>query len=84
RTRNRINDKGRIAQEDLDFNVINYTKIAEEQKRLRAERDQEKMEKLRKFIHFGNSDDETDKADESDDEQEIKEEDFNDKINKNR
>ena len=84
RTRNRINDKGKIAQEALDFNVLNYTKIAEEQKRLRAERDQEKMEKLKKFIHFGNSDDETDKADESDDEQEIKEEDFNDKINKNR
>ena len=81
RTRNRINDKGKIAQEALDFNVLNYTKIAEEQKRLRAERDQEKMEKLKKFIHFGNSDDETDKAD---DEQEIKEEDFNDKINKNR
>ena len=84
RTRNRINDKGKIAQEALDFNVLNYTKIAEEQKRLRAERDQEKMEKLKKFIHFGNSDDETYKADESDDEQEIKEEDFNDKINKNR
>lgn len=84
RTRNRINDKGKIAQEALDFNVLNYTKIAEEQKRLRAERDQEKKEKLKKLIHFGNSDDETDKADESDDEQEIKEEDFNDKINKNR
>lgn len=84
RTRNRINDKGKIAQEALDFNVLNYTKIAEEQKRLRAERDQEKKEKLKKLIHFGNSDDETDKADETDDEQEIKEEDFNDKINKNR
>ena len=81
RTRNRINDKGKIAQEALDFNVLNYTKIAEEQKRLRAERDQEKMEKLKKFIHFGSSDDESDKAD---DEQEPKEEDFNDKINKNR
>ena len=84
RTRNRINDKGKIAQEALDFNVLNYTKIAEEQKRLRAERDQEKMEKLKKLIHFGNSDDETDKADETDAEPEIKEEDFNDKINKNR
>ena len=39
---------------------------------------------MKKLIHFGSSDDETDKADESDDEQEIKEEDFNDKINKNR
>ena len=81
RTRNRINDKGKIAQEALDFNVLNYTKIAEEQKRLRAERDQEKKEKLKKLIHFGSSDDESDKAD---DEQEPKEEDFNDKINKNR
>lgn len=84
RTRNRINDKGKIAQEALDFNVLNYTKIAEEQKRLRAERDQVKKEKLKKLIHFGNSDDETDKADETDAEPEIKEEDFNDKINKNR
>lgn len=32
RVKNKIDSKGRIAQEALDFEVLNYTKIAAEQK----------------------------------------------------
>lgn len=50
KVRNNINDKGKIAQEALDFEVLNYVKIAEEQKRLREEKEHHQREMLRKFI----------------------------------
>ena len=52
KVRNSIESKGQLAQEALDFDVLNYTKIAEEQKRLRAEKEQEQMEKLKKRLHL--------------------------------
>ena len=52
KVRNSIESKGKLAQEALDFDVLNYTKIAEEQKRLRAEKEQEQMEKLKKRLHL--------------------------------
>jgi predicted PurR-regulated permease PerM len=52
RVRNSINDKGKIAQEALDFEVLNYTKIAEEQKRIREEKENQQREKLRKLMHL--------------------------------
>lgn len=50
--RNRIDDKGKIARQALDFEVLRYAQIAEEQKKLREEREQEKKEKLKKLIHL--------------------------------
>ena len=57
--RNRIDDKGKIAQEALDFEVLRYAQIAAEQKKLREEREHERREKnherkekLQKLIHF--------------------------------
>ncbi len=55
RTRIRITDKGKIAQEALDFEVLNYAKIAAEQKRIREEKENQQREKLRKLIHFEKS-----------------------------
>ena len=52
RVRNSIADKGKIAQEALEFDVLQYTQIAEEQKRLRAEKEQEQREKLKKRLHL--------------------------------
>lgn len=52
RVRNNIADKGKIAQEALEFDVLQYTQIAEEQKRLRAEKEQEQREKLKKRLHL--------------------------------
>ncbi len=57
KARNKIDDKGKIAQQALDFKVLNYTEIAEEQKKLRAERELEQKKKLMKFIHLGGDDD---------------------------
>lgn len=62
KVRNSINDKGKIAKEALDFEVLNYTKIAEEQKRIREEKESQQREKLRKLIRF----DKNDKSDEDD------------------
>ncbi len=50
--RNRINDKGKLAQEALDFEVLNYTKIAEEQKKLREQKDNQQFDKLKKMMGF--------------------------------
>ena len=52
RVRNNIADKGKIAQEALEFDVLQYTQIAEEQKKLRAEKEQEQREKLKKRLHL--------------------------------
>ena len=64
KARNKIEDKGKIAQEALDFKVLNYTEIAEEQKRIRAEKEHEQRLKLKKLIHFGADDEETGADDE--------------------
>ena len=52
RVRNRIDDKGKLGQEALDFDVLHYTAIAAEQKKLRAEKEQEQMDKLKKRLHL--------------------------------
>lgn len=64
-TRIKIEEKGKIAQEALDFEVLNYAKIAEEQKRLREEKETMQREKLRRLIHL-------DKFDKTSDEEETK------------
>ena len=74
RARNKIEEKGKIAQEALDFKVLNYTEIAEEQRRLRAEKEAEQRKKLQKLLHLG-------KEEEQNEEEET--ENFNDKIGKN-
>lgn len=51
-TRIKIEEKGKIAQEALDFEVLNYAKIAEEQKRLREEKETVQREKLRRLMHL--------------------------------
>lgn len=51
-TRIKIEEKGKIAQQALDFEVLNYAKIAEEQKRLREEKETIQREKIRKLIHL--------------------------------
>lgn len=62
RVRNSINDKGKIAQEALDFEVLNYQKIAAEQKKIREEKENQQKEKLKKLIHLNKSE-ETEEAD---------------------
>lgn len=48
--KNTIGSKGKIAQEALDFEVLNYAKIAAEQKKHREEKENAQKEKLLKFI----------------------------------
>lgn len=50
RVKNAIDSKGKIAQEALDFEVLNYVKIATEQKKIREEKETAQKEKLLKFI----------------------------------
>lgn len=50
RVKNAIDNKGKIAQEALDFEVLNYVKIATEQKKIREEKEIAQKEKLLKFI----------------------------------
>lgn len=50
RAKNAIYKKGKIAQEALDFEVLNYVKIAAEQKKIREEKETAQKEKLLKFI----------------------------------
>ena len=83
KSRNRIEEKGKIAQEALDFQVLNYTVIAEEQKRIRAEREQEQMKKLKKIMHLGSDDEEEEEQEEENNEKSQDEENFEDTINKN-
>ena len=82
---NKIDEKGKIAREALEFKVLNYAKIAEEQKKIRAEKEQEQMKKLQKLLHFGFDDkDEDDDEDDNDNEtEEQQEEKFTDKVNQN-
>lgn len=58
RVKNKIDSKGRIAQEALDFEVLNYTKIAAEQKKLREEKEMQQREKFMKFINRNKTNDE--------------------------
>ena len=83
KSRNKIDDKGKIAQQALDFHVLNYTQIAEEQKRIRAEKEQEQKKKIKNSNHLG-SDDEDGDADKEKAEAEEQTESFNDKIHKNK
>ena len=76
---NKIEEKGKIAQEALDFKVLNYAEIAEEQKRIRAEKEQEQLQKLQKLLHLGSDDGEDGDSDEQE-----QEENFNDKVGKNK
>ena len=84
KARNRIEDKGKIAKEALDFKVLNYTEIAEEQKRIRAEKEHEQRLKLKKLIHFGADDEETGEDGEETEETEdtAADENFHDAIHK--
>ena len=63
KARNKIEEKGKIAQEALDFKVLNYTEIAEEQRKLRAEKEQEQKRRLQKLIHLGFDEDDDDDDD---------------------
>ena len=67
KAKNAINDKGKIAQEALDFEVLNYQKIAEEQKRIREEKENQQREKIKKLIGLNKS--EHDKNNDSDSEE---------------
>ena len=84
RARNSIDDKGKIAQEALDFRVLNYTEIAEEQRKLRAEKEHEQKRKLQKLLHIGFDDEDDDEEEEEEQEmQNEKEENFSEKVEKN-
>ena len=50
RVKNAIDNKGKLAKEALDFEVLNYVKIATEQKKIREEKETAQKEKLLKFI----------------------------------
>ncbi len=56
KTKNKIEEKGKIAQEALDFEVLNYQKIAAEQKKLREEAEALQKQKLKKMIGLDKSD----------------------------
>ncbi|MEE1060688.1 MAG: AI-2E family transporter [Ruminococcus sp.] len=56
RAKNAIESKGKIAQEALDFEVLNYTKIAEEQKKIREEKELAQRDKLLRFIKLDKDD----------------------------
>ena len=59
----KFDSKGRIAQEALDFEVLNYTKIAAEQKKLREEKEMQQREKFMKFINRNKTNDEDESSD---------------------
>ena len=61
--KNKIDSKGRIAQEALDFEVLNYTTIAAEQKKLLEEKEMQHREKLMKFINLNKTNDEDESSD---------------------
>lgn len=62
KVKNNIKDKGKIAQEALDFEVLNYVKIAEEQKRIREEKEHHQRELLKKFIGIDKHQEKSDNA----------------------
>lgn len=47
---NSISKKGKIAQEALDFEVLNYAKIEQEQKKIREQKEKQQKAKFMKFI----------------------------------
>ena len=80
RVRNNIDSKGKIAQEALDFEVLNYAKIAAEQKAIREAKEQEQKEKLKRIIGLGKDKDTDDEEKESkEDKTEVKEDKTEDK-----
>lgn len=82
RANNKIKEKGKIAQEALDFRVLNYAEIAEEQRRIRAEKEQEQKKKLHKLLHFvSDKDDDDDHGDDTDTLRD--DEKFTDEVSKN-
>lgn len=66
RANRKIEEKGKIAQEALDFRVLNYAEIAEEQRRIRTEKEQEQKKKLQKLLHFVSDKDSDDGDDDPD------------------
>lgn len=81
---NKIEGKGKIAQEALDFRVLNYAEIAEEQRRIRMEKEQEQKKRLQKLLHFGADDDDGEDEDDGGDGADMEQdENFNDKVSKN-
>lgn len=68
RVRNSISSKGKIAQEALDFEVLNYTKIAEEQKRLREEKDNAQRERILRLLKHDKISDEDKESEKDNDE----------------
>lgn len=50
RVRNKIEEKGSIAQQALDFEVLKYTEIAEEQKKLRKKKENSNHKNISKFL----------------------------------
>ena len=66
KVRNNIDSKGKIAQEALDFEVLNYAKIAAEQKAIREAKEQEQKEKLKRIIGLGKDKDTDDKTETED------------------
>lgn len=80
KARNKISDKGKIAQEALDFRVLNYSEIAEEQRRIRAEKEQEQRKKLQKLLHLGKDDEDGSDSDDDSEKQEEDAEKFFDKV----
>lgn len=55
KTNKKIEEKGKIAQEALDFEVLNYQKIAAEQKRLREEAEALQKQKFKKMMGLDKS-----------------------------
>ena len=70
----KIKEKGKIAQEALDFEVLNYTKIAEEQKKIREEKESAQRERIMKLIHF-NKTAKDDSAETNEDAEKVKKDD---------
>lgn len=69
RVRNNLEEKGKLGQEALDFQVLRYSEIAAEQKKIREEKEMEQRNKLKKLIHFnmGDKEDGEDTDDDGDD-----------------
>lgn len=66
RVRNNLEEKGKLGQEALDFQVLRYAEIAAEQKKIREEKEQEQRSKLKKLIHFNTDEKDDDDEPEND------------------
>lgn len=75
KVRNNIDSKGKIAKEALDFEVLNYAKIAAEQKAIREAKEHEHREKLRKIIGLNKEDNNSDTESVSEEEDKEKDKD---------